>query len=79
MKAIVQKGTGGPEVLGLQTVPVPEPREGQVLIRVYAASVNPIDWKMRRGSMARGTRIPGMDVAGVVEKLGPGVTTLKMG
>lgn len=81
-QAIVQNGNGGPEVLTLQTVPVPEPAAGQVLIRVYAAAVNPADWKTRAGmpgaAPARAA-IPGGDVAGVVEKLGPGVTTLKVG
>jgi NADPH:quinone reductase-like Zn-dependent oxidoreductase len=113
MKAIVQNGNGGPEVLKYQTVPVREPATGQVLIRVYAAAVNPVDWKMRNGisrgggaprgeggppgsaggppSAALGsgpggppgggptTTIPGMDVAGVVEKLGSGVTNVKVG
>lgn len=82
-QAIVQTGTGGPDVLKLQTVPVAEPGEGQVLVRVYAASVNPTDWKMRAGTPgypAAGTlAIPGGDVAGVIEKLGAGVTGLKVG
>jgi NADPH:quinone reductase-like Zn-dependent oxidoreductase len=88
MKAIVQNGNGGPEVLKYQTVPVREPAAGQVLIRVYAAAVNPIDWKMRNG-MSRGgaprgagggptTAIPGMDVAGVIEKVGGGVSNVKV-
>src|SRR5580700_2035157 len=89
--AIVQRGFGGPEVLKLETVPVLEPGDGQVLIEVYAAGVNPVDWKSREGVNGRrmGTpppvgrppalRIPGSDVAGVVSKLGPGVTGLKVG
>ncbi len=103
MQAIVQEGNGGPEVLHLRSVAVPEPGAGQVLIRVYAAAVNPIDWKMRSGYRPAGaappasagappasagappgaggevTRIPGADVAGVIEKVGPGVTQFKAG
>jgi NADPH:quinone reductase-like Zn-dependent oxidoreductase len=82
-KAIVQTGTGGPEVLKLQTVPVLEPGEGQVLIRVYAAAVNPTDWETRSakpGYAAVGpVVIPGGDVAGVVEKLGSSVTAPAVG
>src|ERR1700677_1321087 len=47
--AIVQTGYGGPEVLNYQSVPVLQPGENQVLIRTYAAAVNPVDWKMRLG------------------------------
>lgn len=82
-KAIVQTGTGGPEVLALKTVPVLEPGENQVLIRVYAAAVNAVDWKMRAAepgySAGASAVIPGGDVAGVVEKLGGGVNTLNVG
>lgn len=89
--AIVQRGFGGPEVLKLETVPVLEPGEGQVLLEIYAAGVNPVDWKSREGVNGRpmgapppvgrapALRIPGSDVAGVVAKLGPGVTDLKVG
>jgi NADPH:quinone reductase-like Zn-dependent oxidoreductase len=67
----------------LQTVPVLDPGAGQVLIRVYAAAVNPTDWKTRSAAPgytpAAGTIIPGGDVAGVIEKLGSGVETLKVG
>jgi NADPH:quinone reductase-like Zn-dependent oxidoreductase len=82
-KAIVQTGNGGPEVLKLQTVAVLEPGEGQVLLRVYAAAVNPTDWKMRTAgpgyAPAVAAVIPGRDVAGVIEKIGSGVGTLKVG
>jgi NADPH:quinone reductase-like Zn-dependent oxidoreductase len=87
-QAIVQAGNGGPEVLSLQSVPVLQPGEHQVLIRVYAAAVNPTDWKMRIGpppgaappdGAAPARRIPGQDVAGVIETLGVGVADLQVG
>jgi len=104
--AIVQTGNGGPEVLKLQTIPVLEPGNCEVLIRVYAASVNPSDWKQRIGAGAPPpaptaasapvdcggmsarkaggatealSSVPGLDVAGVVAKVGRGVTTVKVG
>ena len=60
--------TGGPEVLRLEEVAPPEPAEGEVLIRVRAASINPIDWKFRRGLAEK--QLPavlGNDVSGTVE------------
>jgi len=91
-QAIVQTGYGGPEVLALETVPVLEPQAGQVLIQVYATSVNPFAWKVRGGYMGMGAApatnddsqppprsIPGRDAAGVIAKVGPGVTNLKVG
>jgi NADPH:quinone reductase-like Zn-dependent oxidoreductase len=82
-QAIVQSGTGGPEVLKLQAVPVLDPAADQVLIRVYAAAVNPTDWKSRAGTpgytAVAESIIPGGDVAGVIEKTGPGVSNLKVG
>jgi NADPH:quinone reductase-like Zn-dependent oxidoreductase len=68
MQAIVQ----GQDALALQTVPTPVPAAGQVLVRVYAAGVNPVDWK-------RKPPIPGFDAAGVVESVGSGVTNWKPG
>jgi NADPH:quinone reductase-like Zn-dependent oxidoreductase len=68
MRAVVMHETGGPEVLHLEQAPTPEPQDGQVLVRVRAASVNPIDWKIRSG--ARPTDLPkilGNDVSGTIE------------
>ncbi len=68
MKAVLIHKTGGPEVLSFEETERPEPGEGEVLIKVCAASVNPIDWKIRRG--LRETPLPkvlGNDVSGVVE------------
>lgn len=92
MRAIVQEGNGGPEVLQLRHVAVAEPAAGQVLIRVYAAAVNPVDWKLRTGfrpmsapapapggAATDAARIPGLDVAGVIEKVGSGVTQFRPG
>jgi NADPH:quinone reductase-like Zn-dependent oxidoreductase len=85
-QAIVQHGAGGPEVLKLESVLVLSPDKGEVLIRVYAAAINPVDWKRRKGGGVYSmdpsglpTMIPGGDVAGVVEKVGDGVTELKVG
>src|SRR5262245_20484202 len=73
-QAILQKA--GSDALQLQTVPVPTPAAGQVLIRVYAAAVNPADWK---NGAPPDDVIPGGDVAGVVAALGDGVTGFSIG
>src|SRR5438105_12700615 len=68
MQAIVMRETGDPDVLRLEEIERPEPADGEVLIRVHAASVNPIDWKQRRGSSDK--QLPavlGIDVSGTVE------------
>ncbi|HUH80172.1 MAG TPA: NADP-dependent oxidoreductase [Solirubrobacteraceae bacterium] len=68
MRAVVIHETGGVDVLRLEEVERPVPGEGEVLVRVQAASVNPIDWKLRRGLMPK--RLPailGSDASGVVE------------
>ena len=75
---------GGPEVLKLESLPLPEPGEGEVLIKVSFAGVNPIDWKLRSGAYHAFMPVtfparPGIDVSGVIEEVGPGVTTWKKG
>ena len=84
MKAIVIHEYGGPEVLKYEDVPQPEPKEDQLLIRVIAAGVNPVDGMIRSGMFAKdGSRafpiILGGDVAGVVEKIGSKITKFKAG
>jgi NADPH:quinone reductase-like Zn-dependent oxidoreductase len=79
-KAVRIHAFGGPDVLRLEEVPRPEPKAGQVLIRVYAAGVNPVDWKIREGSLGRVPlpAIMGSDFSGVVETLGPGVEEFRV-
>ncbi|HEX6480339.1 MAG TPA: NADP-dependent oxidoreductase [Ktedonobacteraceae bacterium] len=84
MRAIQVHRYGGPEQLKLEEKPRPEPSSGEVLLRVYAAGVNPIDWKIRQGLMKDVQPVtfpytPGIEVAGVVEDVGPDVTALKRG
>jgi NADPH:quinone reductase-like Zn-dependent oxidoreductase len=75
---------GGPELMRLEEAEVPAPGKRQVLVRVLAASVNPVDWHIRNGGLRlfSGWRFPrgmGGDFAGVVEEAGPGVTRLRAG
>jgi NADPH:quinone reductase len=82
MKAIQVHQFGGPEVLALDEVPTPKPGRGEVLVRVYAAGVNPYDTYMRNGSYAIKPLLPytpGSDAAGVVESVGEAVTKVKPG
>src|SRR2546421_4000731 len=68
MQAIVMRETGDPDVLRLEEIERPEPGDGEVLIRVAAASVNPVDWKQRRGvSEMQLPAILGRDASGTVE------------
>src|SRR5262245_55233641 len=80
MKAVRIHEDGGPEVLRYEDVPDPEPRAGEVLIRLRAASLNRLDIWVRRGlpSVPK-PRILGADGAGVVESLGEGVEGLSVG
>jgi NADPH:quinone reductase-like Zn-dependent oxidoreductase len=84
MRAVVQDTFGGPQVLRVERMPRPEPLPTEVLVRVHAAGVNPVDWKTRSGSGMAGVLgqppfILGWDVSGVVEAVGFGVTTLAVG
>ncbi|MFF8265961.1 NADP-dependent oxidoreductase [Streptomyces sp. NPDC016562] len=82
MRAVVVSQWGGPEVLTETELERPEPAMGEILVRVHAAGVNPVDWKTR----ASGALIPwgpvpavGWDVSGTVEAVGPGVTLHRVG
>src|SRR6266436_4234408 len=84
MKAIRIHNYGGPEVLQYEDAPRPKPQAGEVLIRVHAAGVNPIDWKVREGHVKDfwSHKLPlilGWDLSGVVEELGRGVSRFKIG
>lgn len=83
-QAIQVHNYGGPEVLKLEQVQRPQPQASEVLVRVYAAGVNPVDWKIRAGWMKDFRPIPmpfipGRDIAGIVEEVGPSVTAFQKG
>src|SRR6266487_2260691 len=82
MKAVVIHEYGGPEVLKYEDVPRPEPKEDQILVRVIAAGVNPVDEAGRSERSAKFFGItlpfiPGYDIAGIVEKTGGKITKFK--
>lgn len=82
MKAVRYHENGGPETLVLEDAPRPKAGDGEILVRVHAAGVNPVDAKIRSGKFGRGgavPAIPGYDIAGVVEDVGKGVTRFKKG
>lgn len=86
MRAVIVRSFGGPEVLEVADVPVPEPGTGQVRIRVEAAGVNPVDVATRVGALAEAglmtADLPvglGWDAAGVVDAVGPGVDGFAVG
>src|SRR5215831_951187 len=84
MKAMVAHQWGGPEALKLEELPVPAPKENEILIQVFAAGVNSFDGTLLLGKYAKmfGTQlpwIPGYDVAGTVEKIGAKATKFKVG
>ena len=89
MKAIVCHRFGPPEQLRMEAVPVPAPKQDQVLVRVHATTVNDYDWSMVTGrpriyrlffgSFRPRRPIPGMELAGTIEALGPGALQWKVG
>jgi NADPH:quinone reductase-like Zn-dependent oxidoreductase len=84
MRAVICERYGGPEVLELADVDIPQLGPNGVLVRIHASSVNPVDWKLRRGSLSGlwNLRFPviwGCDLSGVVEKVGSAVTLFKPG
>src|SRR5438034_5930893 len=84
MKAVVVHEYGGPEVLKYEEVPRPEPKEDQILVRVMAAGVNPVDALIRSGMFAKYEKdvfpiIPGADIDGVIDKVGSKITKFEAG
>ena len=84
MKAVAIHAFGGPETLILSELPRPKPERGEVLIRMLAAGVNPVDWKIREGRLSPAIPhgfplIPGWDVAGVVDELGESCQRFRKG
>ena len=82
MKAAYIETTGGPDVIRYGDLPTPDPQAGEVRVRVAAASLNPVDTYIRAGIVAMPLPerfIPGCDLAGTVEAVGPGVTRFKVG
>jgi NADPH:quinone reductase-like Zn-dependent oxidoreductase len=85
MKAVLMYQTGDVDVMRYEDVPKPEAQAGEVLVKVFAAGINPVDWKTRAGKGINGLlgdpypMIPGWDVSGVVEAVGEGVSHFKGG
>lgn len=84
MKAVCIHSFGGPEVLKLETVDIPQPKEDEVLIKVHAASVNPVDYKIRAGQYppVKQPQLPkvlGRDVCGTIERCGRAVRDFHKG
>lgn len=84
MKAVSIYCYGGPDVLAYEDAPRPRARAGEVQIRIHAAGVNPVDWKIREGHLKDLIHptfplVLGWDLSGVVEGIGAGVSRFKMG
>ena len=84
MKAIRMHSYGGAEVLVYEDIPRPEPQAGEVLVQVYAAAINGLDWKIRDGELQQVFQfelpiVLGSDAAGIVAAIGEDVTTFQVG
>jgi NADPH:quinone reductase-like Zn-dependent oxidoreductase len=84
MKAVCIYSYGGPGVLVYEDAPRPHPGAGEVLVRVHAAGINPVDWEIREAHLKEMLHhtfplVLGWDLSGVVESLGSGLTRLKVG
>jgi NADPH:quinone reductase and related Zn-dependent oxidoreductases len=82
MKAMIITDFGGPEVFQEREIAKPTPEPNEVLVHVYASSINPVDYKIRQAGSWAGVKPPaviGYDVSGVVEAVGPGVKDFKVG
>ena len=89
MKALVQEGYGSADSLHVREIPRPEPTEGRVLVRMRAASVNALDWHTTHGGLLldiiskvmrqKDDPVRGVDLAGTIEAVGPGVTRFRAG
>lgn len=81
MKAIAQNAPGGPDTLAVMELETPKPGPGELLVEVYAASLNPVDYKVMGGGHPAWTypHVPGVDAAGIVHAIGEGVEGWKIG
>ncbi len=84
MKAVCIYSYGGPEVLVYEDAPRPHPGPGEVLVKIHAAGINPVDWKIREGHLKEMLHhtfplVLGWDLSGVVESLGAETSRLKVG
>lgn len=82
MKAAVFETTGTPDVIQLRDVPIPEPKPGEVRVRIHAASINPIDTYIRSGAAPmplQSINITGTDFAGTIDAVGAGIARFRPG
>lgn len=81
MKAIRIHAPAGPEGLVYEDIPAPEPREGEVLVRVHATGITPMElsWQTSSGAVRPLPIIPGHELSGIVTQVGPGVTEVAVG